>query len=184
MKRLLCCLVIVLLSGGVASPTQAFDRPLLRHHNGQARVVDSHGRQVGEIISIDERASSARVALQFGAQTVILVVQKAGFYPGPLQLYFELPDCVGRAYITTAPFSTLLPYSAVTATHELFVQEAHTVEQTIILASRRLTESGDCTNSSETSLAGSVVVGQPYDVVPLERLIDLDDLFTPPFHIQ
>lgn len=146
-------------------------------------VVDSVGTVLGNVIGGTKLLpyyDRTNVALNINGQVYSVVVNRNGFWQDGM-LYYELPNCLGTAYLEDISNGNLgvFPVSYVTYNNVLFVEAG----EIITGAQYRSTGSqGDktCIPAASTTGVGTM----SGTAVPLARIIDLDTLFTPPFEVM
>lgn len=145
-------------------------------------VVDSVGTVLGNVIGGTQLLpyyDRTNVALNIDGKVYSVVVNRNGFWQDG-GLYYEQPNCSGTAYLEYHSGNGglgVFPVSYVTDNNVLFGEAGEIITD----AQYRSTGSkGGCVPSGSTTGVGTLTG----PAVPLARIIDLDDLFTPPFEVM
>ncbi|MGB5065285.1 MAG: hypothetical protein WBQ37_16250, partial [Candidatus Competibacter sp.] len=142
-------------------------------------VVDSTGKVLGNVIGVHTGLAGpiyepVRVALDINGQIFGVIVGQDGYWRDG-QIFYQLPNCLGTAYrqlASDAIHGTFFD-SFVTKNNMLFGETGGYQDG----ASFSSYGDGDgyCYNTGGT--------GKINRAVPIAPIVDLDDLFTPPFDV-
>ena len=138
-------------------------------------VVDSTGKTVGYVIGKVGSTQPVSVAIDINGQVFDIIVTREGYWRQNKYLFYAETNCLGQAYIpddsTLGPFPTsFVTYNNIlfsgTGGHQLTVYYNSSEEQ----------QTDGCQSSGGTR--------ETKNAVPASPIIDLDTLFTPPFHVE
>ena len=150
-----------------------------------AVVVDSNGKLVGPIVGTDGAGNNVVAFTTIKGKFFTLYVDQKriwgnGFGGGGIPsewLFFASPDCSGTAYVQftgAPPDDSLMPRtSVINAT--VFRAQPGALPQVIATNSVNFGDGGGC--------FGTPDYGE-LPVLPVEAIVDLAPLFTPPFKIR
>lgn len=135
-------------------------------------VVDAFGKEIGQVYNVDFSLSRIQVAMEVQNEIVFVLVEREAFTHGANPVvFFELPDCVGTAYMAVSPAAKTFgaPSAVAGPTGTLYLGVPAT-EQSRELASAQW--SNGCEPFEVTM--------RVMDALPL---MDLTSQFTPPFRV-
>jgi len=145
-------------------------------------LVDANGKKVGKMVqpsyfAFINNVADASIAYQWnGGSPFLLAASPNGFERGLRPVVFESTDCSGTPYLSSpsmVPIPPVLQFGDVDAPgHTLYLPDPNATPQTVIAMSGFSVFDGTC----------GVVSGSFQGAVPALRAVDLDTIFTPPFH--
>lgn len=138
-------------------------------------VLDANDNKVGNVLGTGDPnvagSHAVTVGLRQGGRAFAIVVQRSGFR-GISSLFFESADCSGAPFVRI--LGGVLPSVAVASPgNTVYIEDTAASPQSLL--SRSFIRSGEttCTVSNNTFLLTPAIV-----------LVNMDDLFTPPFSFQ
>jgi|SRR6266850_6409458 len=143
-------------------------------------VVDAHGVIVGDLFSSDLFSGNV-MAFEVDQRPFVLRVTPVGLAGTSTSVVFNSNNCSGPPFIwlrdtTTVPLS-LLPASAVAGPgHTLYLEDPEADPLVLnAFSGSRWPPGGPC---------APLAVSDPSVLLPVEPVVDLDTLFTPPFSVR
>ena len=175
--RTLCIMLLVML--GLI--TQLEPAASLKSPKGFV-VVDSTGKTIGPVLSVDETLRYAVVAFTANGLTFALRVDSGvppatGFTGNLDSLLFESADCTGTPYMDVRRLDTLLADVVVEIPGRTLYRQDDTAAHifTNSLLGGGDAGPGECSTFPQTrEFLGAVAI----------PVVDLSTLFTPPFHVR
>lgn len=143
-------------------------------------VIDSTGKTVGHVIGIESEPNDGRtnVAININERVFYVTATRNGYYIDD-GISYELPNCLGQAYLgipNDKNFPGPFLVSIVMYGNILYGE----VEQEIQL---NVSYRSSMSASAPADQSCSNVGGTLEKAAPLEVIVDLDTLFTPPFEV-
>jgi hypothetical protein len=180
MQKFLLTLVIA-VTLVLASLTAAFAAPPVLKDRNSLTVVDAHGVKVGDLFSGD--TINGFLAFEVDQQPFVLRVSPQGLAGAFTTVVFNSNNCSGPPLIfrrdeTTFPAAFLLyPANAIDGPGRTLYLEDPAADPFVLqtFSGSQLDVDGTCRPASTTD---------PSVFVPVQPIIDLDTLFTPPFSVR
>ena len=140
-------------------------------------VVDATGKKVGKLIDTGAEKDFVDVVLQAGTTTFVKLTVLRDGLGSSIDVAFASTDCSGTAYfvqddsVDSGGHSLFAAAGVAPPGHTLYVEDTGATARTVTVG------------SFFSSDVGCYPGGFAVDAVPGPSMVDLDALFTPPFHL-
>jgi hypothetical protein len=147
-------------------------------------VFDAHDKKVGPVFSVTLALSggpaTAMVVFEVDQQPFVLRVEPQGCVGSASSVVYRSSDCSGSPFILTGPRAVqmvnLFPENAVDAPgHTLYLEDQTADRIPVSSFSGSQLDDGTCLPAS---------FGAGATLIPVQSIVDLDTLFTPPFSVR